>query len=71
MAKFKPSHDVRGKKEKNKLFEAGKEIEMTIKRAEELTDNIHKIAKEDEVYSNYADFEMVRTDKEDKETDKE
>ena len=64
MAKFKPSHDVRGKKEKNKLFKAGEEIEMTIKRAEEITENIHKVAKEDENYSEYSNFEMVRTDKE-------
>lgn len=71
MAKFKPSHDVRGKKEKNKLFKAGEEVEMTIKRAEELTKNIHKIAEEDEKYAAYSEFEMVRTDKEDGEKDKE
>lgn len=68
MAKFKPSHEFRGKKEKNKLFKAGEEIEMTIKRAEEVTENLHKVAKEDENYSEYSNFEMVRTDKE---TDKE
>lgn len=64
MAKFKPSHGFRGKKEKNKLFKAGEEIEMTIKRAEEVTENLHKVAKEDENYSEYSNFEMVRTDKE-------
>ena len=64
MAKFKPSHEFRGKKEKNKFFKAGEEIEMTIKRAEEVTENLHKVAKEDENYSEYSNFEMVRTDKE-------
>lgn len=63
MAKFKPSHDFRGKKEKNKLFKAGKEVEMTIKRADEVVDNLHKIAEQDENYSDYSGFEMVRTDK--------
>ena len=63
MAKFKPSHDFRGKKEKNKLFKPGKEVEMTIKRADEVVDNLHKIAEQDENYSDYSGFEMVRTDK--------
>ena len=67
MAKFKPSHDFRGKEEKSKLFESGKELDMTIKRAEQVTENLHKLAKEDERYAEYADFEMVRTDVKDKE----
>lgn len=66
MAKFKPSHDFIGEKE-NKLFKANKETEMTIKRAEEVTENLHEIAEKDTRYEEYKDFEMKRTDKKDSE----
>ena len=54
MAKFKASHDFKGKKEK-KVFEANKEIELTIKRAEEIQKNIQRDYPE-------LGFELKRTD---------
>lgn len=57
MAKFKSNYDFEGYKEK-KTFEADKEFEMTIKRAEEVESKIKKI-------EGYEDFELTRTDNKD------
>lgn len=55
MAKFKASHSFKGKKEK-KAFEANKEIELTIKRAEEIQENIRK-------QKGFEEFTLERLDK--------
>lgn len=67
MAKFKPSHDVLDKENDNKLLKAGQEVEMTVKRAEELQTNIRKQAKENSIRETYKDFKMERIE-DDKET---
>lgn len=57
MAKFKAGIKFRGKKE-NKVFEKNEEFEMTVKRSEEIEENIKK--KHPEIKS-----VMTRLDKED------
>ncbi len=55
LAKFKASHKFKGVHEK-KTFEANKEIELTVKRAEEIQENIRK-------QKGFEEFTLERLDK--------
>ncbi len=55
MAKYKASHAFKGLKE-NKTFEANKEIELTVKRAEEIEATIREL-------KGYEEFTLERLEK--------
>lgn len=55
MAKFKASHNFKGLQEK-KTFGANKEIELTVKRAEEIQETIRK-------QKGFEEFTLERLDK--------
>ena len=63
MAKFKANLPFRGIAEE-KNYPADKKFDMTIKRAEEVQENIRKQAENDEIDEDYKTFELTRTDKE-------
>ena len=60
MAKFKANYDFKGKAEK-KEFSKNTEIDLTIKRAEEIEKNIQK-------QKGFEDFKLTRTDVQEKDS---
>lgn len=63
MAKFKSNMIFRGVEEE-KVYNADKEFDMTIKRAQEIEEDIVKQAEEGRIDEKYKDFKLTRTDKE-------